>query len=73
MSDQEILDTFYKKIDVEVKNGNIFLSLESDNLKGKAFDFDIEVAGKKVASGKRVNAKVAADHSKQKQANRCRL
>lgn len=66
MSDQEILDTFYKKIDVEVKNGNIFLSLDSDNLKGKAFDFDIEVAGKKVASGKRVNAKVAADHSKQK-------
>ena len=66
MSDQEILDTFYKKIDVEVKNGNIFLSLESDNLKGKAFDFDIEVAGKKIVSGKRVNAKVAADHSKQK-------
>ena len=66
MSDQEILDTFYKKIDVEVKNGNIFLSLEADDLKGKAFDFDIEVAGKKVASGKRVNAKVAADHSKQK-------
>ena len=66
MSDQEILDTFYKKIDVEVKNGNIFLSLETDDLKGKAFDFDIEVAGKKIASGKRVNAKVAADHSKQK-------
>ena len=66
MSDQEILDTFYKKIDVEVKNGNIFLSLEADDLKGKAFDFDIEVAGKKVASGKRVNAKVAADHAKQK-------
>jgi len=66
MSDQEILDTFYKKIDVEVKNGNILLSLEADDLKGKAFDFDIEVAGKKVASGKRVNAKVAADHSKQK-------
>ena len=66
MSDQEILDTFYKKIDVEVENGNIFLSLEADDLKGKAFDFDIEVAGKKVASGKRVNAKVAADHSKQK-------
>jgi DNA-directed RNA polymerase subunit beta len=66
MSDQEILDTFYKKIDVEVKNGSIFLSLEADDLKGKAFDFDIEVAGKKVASGKRVNAKVAADHSKQK-------
>jgi len=66
MSDQEILDTFYKKIDVEVKNGNIFLSLEAEDLKGKAFDFDIEVAGKKVASGKRVNAKVAADHSKQK-------
>ncbi len=66
MSDQEILDTFYKKMDVEVKNGNIFLSLEADDLKGKAFDFDIEVAGKKVASGKRVNAKVAADHSKQK-------
>jgi DNA-directed RNA polymerase subunit beta len=66
MSDQEILDTFYKKMDVEVKNGNIFLSLEAEDLKGKAFDFDIEVAGKKVASGKRVNAKVAADHSKQK-------
>ena len=66
MTDQEILDTFYKKIDVEVKNGNIFLSLEADDLKGKAFDFDIDVAGKKVASGKRVNAKVAADHSKQK-------
>ncbi|MBL6810945.1 MAG: DNA-directed RNA polymerase subunit beta [SAR86 cluster bacterium] len=66
MSDQEILDTFYNKIDVEVKNGNIFLSLGADDLQGKAFDFDIEVAGKKVASGKRVNAKVAADHSKQK-------
>ena len=44
-----------------MKNGNIFLSLEADDLKGKAFDFDIEVAGKKIASGKRVNAKVAAD------------
>lgn len=66
MSDQEILDTFYSKIDVEVKKGNIFLSLGADDLQGKAFDFDIEVAGKKVASGKRVNAKVAADHSKQK-------
>ena len=66
MPDQEILDTFYKKIDVEVKSGKIFLSLAADDLKGKAFDFDIEVAGKKVASGKRVNAKVAADHAKQK-------
>ena len=66
MQDQEILDTFYEKIDVEVKSGKIFLSLAADDLKGKAFDFDIEVAGKKVASGKRVNAKVAADHAKQK-------
>ena len=66
MSDQEILDTFYEKIDVVTKNGKIYLSITPDELKGKAFDFDIEVGGKKVASGKRINAKVAADHSKQK-------
>ena len=66
MTDQEILDTFYKKINVVTKNGKIYLSITPDELKGKAFDFDIEVGGKKVASGKRINAKVAADHSKQK-------
>ena len=66
MNDQEILDTFYKKIKVVVKNGKIYLSISPEELKGKAFDFDIEVAGKKVSAGKRVNAKVASDHSKQK-------
>ena len=66
MNDQEILDTFYKKIKVVVKNGKLYLSITAEELKGKAFDFDIEVAGKKVSAGKRVNAKVASDHSKQK-------
>ena len=66
MNDQEILDTFYKKIKVVTKNGKIYLSITAEELKGKAFDFDIEVAGKKVVAGKRINAKVAADHSKQK-------
>ena len=66
MNDQEILDTFYKKIKVVIKNGKIYLSISAEELKGKAFDFDIEVAGKKVSAGKRVNAKVASDHSKQK-------
>ena len=66
MNDQEILDTFYKKIKVVTKNGKIYLSVTAEELKGKAFDFDIEVSGKKVAAGKRINAKVAADHSKQK-------
>ena len=66
MNDQEILDTFYKKIKVATKNGKIYLSVTAEELKGKAFDFDIEVSGKKVVAGKRINAKVAADHSKQK-------
>ncbi|MEC7271517.1 MAG: DNA-directed RNA polymerase subunit beta [Pseudomonadota bacterium] len=66
MNDQEILDTFYKKIKVVTKNGKIYLSVTAEELKGKAFDFDIEVSGKKVVAGKRINAKVAADHSKQK-------
>ena len=66
MNDQEILDTFYKKINIVTKNGKIFLSITPDELKGKVFDFDIEVGGKKITSGKRVNAKAAADHSKQK-------
>ena len=66
MNDQEILDTFYKKIKVVTKNGKIYLSVTAEELKGKAFDFDIEVSGKKVAAGKRINAKVAADHLKQK-------
>merc|ERR1711965_354260 len=66
MSDQEILDTFYKKINIVTKKGKIYLSVTSEELKGKAFDFDIEVGGKKVVSGKRINTKVAADHSKQK-------
>ena len=66
MNDQEILDTFYTKIKVVTKNEKIYLSMSAEELKGKAFDFDIEVAGKKVSAGKRVNAKVALDHSKQK-------
>ena len=66
MSDQEILDTFYKKIKVVIKNGKIYLSTTAEELKGKAFDFDIEVSGKKVVAGKRINAKVATDHAKQK-------
>ena len=66
MNDQEILDTFYTKIKVVTKNGKIYLSMSAEELKGKAFDFDIDVAGKKVSAGKRVNAKVASDHSKQK-------
>ena len=66
MNDQEILDTFYNKIKVVTKNGKIYLSVTAEELKGKAFDFDLEVSGKKVVAGKRINAKVAADHSKQK-------
>ena len=66
MSDQEILDTFYEKIDVVVKNKKIYLSISPEQIKGKAFDFDIDIAGKKLSAGKRVNAKVAADHGKTK-------
>ena len=66
MSDQEILDTFYEKIDVVVKNKKIFLSINTEQIKGKAFDFDMDIAGKKLSAGKRVNAKVAADHGKTK-------
>ncbi len=66
MSDQEILDTFYEKIDVVVKNEKIYLSISPEQIKGKAFDFDMDIAGKKLSAGKRVNAKVAADHGKTK-------
>ncbi len=66
MSDQEILDTFYEKIDVVVKNKKIYLSIDPEQIKGKAFDFDMDIAGKKLSAGKRVNAKVAADHGKTK-------
>ncbi len=66
MTDQEILDTFYEKINVVIKNKKIFLSIDADSIKGKAFDFDVEISGKNVASGKRINAKVASDYSKQK-------
>ena len=66
MSDQEILDTFYEKIDVVVKNKKIYLSISPEQIKGKAFDFDMDIAGKKLSAGKRVNAKVAADHGKTK-------
>ncbi len=66
MTDQEILDTFYKKIKVVLKDKKIFLSIDEKDIKGKAFDFDLEIAGKSVASGKRINAKVASDHGKQK-------
>jgi DNA-directed RNA polymerase, beta subunit/140 kD subunit len=66
MTDQEILDTFYKKIKVVLKDKKIFLSIDEKDLKGKAFDFDLEIAGKNIVSGKRINAKVASDHGKQK-------
>ena len=66
MSDQEILDTFYEKIDVVVKNKKIYLSISPEQIKGKAFDFDMDIAGKKLSAGKRVNAKVAVDHGKTK-------
>ena len=66
MSDQEILDTFYEKIDVVVKDKKIYLSISPEQIKGKAFDFDMDIAGKKLSAGKRVNAKVAADHGKTK-------
>ena len=66
MTDQEILDTFYEKINVVIKNKKIFLSIDAESIKGKAFDFDVDISGKNVASGKRINAKVASDYSKQK-------
>ena len=66
MTDQEILDTFYEKIKVVLKDKKIFLSIDEKHIKGKAFDFDLEIAGKSVVSGKRINAKVASDHGKQK-------
>ena len=43
-----------------------YLDISPDELKAKAFDFSIEVAGKQIMSGKRINAKVVADFSKQK-------
>ena len=66
MTNQEILDTFYEKINVVIKDKKIFLSIDSKDIKGKAFDFDIEIAGKNIVSGKRINAKNASDHEKQK-------
>ena len=66
MSDNEILSSFYEFLNISIKNGEVYLDISSDELKAKAFDFSIEVAGKQIMSGKRINAKVLADFSKQK-------
>jgi DNA-directed RNA polymerase subunit beta len=66
MTDKEILESFYETLDVSVKDKKISLNITPENLKGKAFDFSFEVSGNVVTSGKRVNAKVANDYSKQK-------
>ena len=66
MSDNEILSSFYEFLNISIKNGDVYLDISSDELKAKAFDFSIEVAGKQIMSGKRINAKVVADFSKQK-------
>ena len=66
MTDNDILSSFYEFLNINIKNGDVHLDISQDNLKGKAFDFSIEVAGKEVMSGKRINAKIAADFSKQK-------
>ncbi len=66
MSDNEILSSFYEFLNINIKNGDVYLDISPDQLKAKAFDFSIEVAGKEIMSGKRINAKVVADFSKQK-------
>ncbi len=66
MSDNEILSSFYEFLNISIKNGDVYLDISPDELKAKAFDFSIEVAGKQIMSGKRINAKVVADFSKQK-------
>ena len=66
MSDNDILSSFYEFLNISIKNGDVYLDISPDELKAKAFDFSIEVAGKQVMSGKRINAKVVADFSKQK-------
>ena len=66
MSDNEILSSFYEFLNINIKNGDVYLDISPDELKAKAFDFSIEVAGKQIMSGKRINAKVVADFSKQK-------
>ena len=66
MSDNEILSSFYEFLNISIKNDDVYLDISPDELKAKAFDFSIEVAGKEIMSGKRINAKVVADFSKQK-------
>ena len=66
MTDKDILESFYEFLDIKIKNSDVHLDISPEELKGKAFDFSIEVAGKEVISGKRINAKVVADFSKQK-------
>jgi len=66
MTDKEILESFYETLDISIKDKKIFLDISPESLKGKAFDFSFEVAGNVVASGKRVNAKVINDLTKQK-------
>ena len=66
LSDIEILNAFYESLDVEIKNKKIYLNVDPENFKGKAFDFDLKVGNLEVVSGKRINAKVANELEKQK-------
>ena len=66
LSDIEILNAFYESLDVEIKNKKIYLNVDPENFKGKAFDFDLKVGNLEVISGKRINAKVANELEKQK-------
>ena len=51
---------------MEIKNKKIYLNVDPENFKGKAFDFDLKVGNLEVVSGKRINAKVANELEKQK-------
>ena len=51
---------------MEIKNKKIYLNVDPENFKGKAFDFDLKVGNLEVISGKRINAKVANELEKQK-------
>ncbi|MDA9720476.1 DNA-directed RNA polymerase subunit beta, partial [bacterium] len=66
LSDIEILNAFYESLDVEIKNKKIYLNVDPENFKGKAFDFDLKVGNLEVVSGKRINARVANELEKQK-------
>ena len=52
MSDNEILSSFYEFLNISIKNDDVYLDISPDELKAKAFDFSIEVAGKEIMSGR---------------------